>query len=149
MRRWLRTPTGHVVTVVVALVVGLVAGVVLSALARGFVLDDPFWRAFLSGPPAAGLFAVIAACVAFFPAFRSTRIARENAAREQWWKRAEWALGMAGSDSEVDREVANDALIALFSEATQTEAAMVWRTISNLQDGGDVDTAPTTPEDGE
>lgn len=55
--------------------------------------DDPFWRAFWSGPPMAGLFAIVAAAVAFYPAYRSTLIARENAAREQWWKRAEWALG--------------------------------------------------------
>lgn len=64
------------------------AGAVLRGLLPPFVVDAPFWRAFLSGPPAAGLFAVLAAGIAFYPAYRSTRIARENAAREQWWNRA-------------------------------------------------------------
>ncbi|MDP9696134.1 UNVERIFIED_ORG: hypothetical protein J2X79_003713 [Arthrobacter globiformis] len=111
-----------------------------------FVLDEPFWRDFWSGPPAAGLFAVVAAVIAFYPAFRSTLIARENAAREQWWKRAEWALGLAGSDSQTDREVANDALVALLNDATETEAKMIYRTIQNLQTSGDVDTTNKSAE---
>jgi hypothetical protein len=118
-------------------------GVLVGAVGRGFlppfVLDDPFWRDFWSGPPMAGLFAIIAAAVAFFPAYRSTLIARENAAREQWWKRAEWALGQAGSDSQTDRELANDALVALLNEATETEGRMIYRTIENLQDASVVD----------
>lgn len=69
-----------------ALLVAVGAGAVAGALIRGvlppFALDDPFWRAFWSGPPAAGLFAVLAAVIAFFPAYRSTRIARESAARQ-------------------------------------------------------------------
>ena len=111
-----------------------------------FVVDDPFWRDFWSGPPTAGLFAIIAAVVAFFPAYRSTLIARENAAREQWWKRAEWALGLAGSDNQTDREVANDALVALLNDATETEGAMIFRTIENLQGASDVDIEPESAE---
>lgn len=127
-----------------------VGSAILGGLLRGFmppfVLDEPFWRDFWSGPPAAGLFAVVAAVIAFYPAFRSTLIARENAAREQWWKRAEWALGLAGSDSQTDREVANDALVALLNDATETEGKMIYRTIENLQTSGDVDTKNKSAE---
>tara|TARA_Y100001949_G_C15759726_1_gene231627 strand:- start:235 stop:558 length:324 start_codon:yes stop_codon:yes gene_type:complete len=94
----------------------------------------------------AGLFAIVAAVIAFYPAYRSTRIARENAAREQWWKRAEWALGQAGSDNQTDREVANDALVALLSDATETEGAMIVRTIENLQGAGGVDSGAGSAE---
>ncbi|WP_146242550.1 hypothetical protein [Curtobacterium sp. MCPF17_047] len=130
--------------------VGLVVGGIGRGFLPPFVLDEPFWRSFWSGPPAAGLFAVCAAVVAFFPAYRSTRVARESAARDQWWKRAEWALTMAGSDKQVDREVALDAFLALLSDATQTEAAMIKRTLTNLQQGGAgaeaVDTASSTAD---
>ena len=118
-------------------------GFLLRSVLPPFVLDDPFWRDFWSGPPVAGLFAVLAAVVAFYPAHRSTRIARETAAREQWWKRAEWALGLAISDSQADREVANDALVALMGEATETEGRMIVRTIANLQDAGDASDVDT------
>jgi hypothetical protein len=134
--------------------VAQLAGLAVVAAGVGFgarsllppFADDPFWRAFWSGPPIAGLFAIVAAAVAFFPAYRSTLIARENAAREQWWKRAEWALGQAGSDNQTDREVANDALVALLNDATETEGAMIYRTIENLQDASGVDTEPESAE---
>ncbi|TCL82613.1 hypothetical protein EDF43_105167 [Rathayibacter sp. PhB179] len=121
---------------------GGVVGAILRSLLPPFVLDEPFWRDFWSGPPTAGLFAVTAATIAFFPAFRSTRIARETAARDQWWKRAEWALRLSSSAIRADREVANDALTALLNEATETEARMIYRTIENLQGDEDVDTSP-------
>jgi hypothetical protein len=125
-------------------VVAFVAGACLRGLWPPFVLDDPFWRAFWSGPPVAGLFAVAAAAVAFYPAFQSTRIVRENAARDQWWKRAEWALGLAGSDTHADREVASDALTALSGGATDVEGKMIFRTLAILQDRERVDT-PARP----
>ncbi|MCJ1687491.1 hypothetical protein [Rathayibacter sp. VKM Ac-2927] len=112
------------------------------------MVDDQFWRDALTGPPIAGLFAVVAAAIAFFPAYRSTAIARANAAREQWWKRAEWALGLAGSDDLTDREVANDALHALLDEATATEGRMIIRTIQNLQSRASMDTLPEATENG-
>ncbi|QIS40519.1 hypothetical protein GW571_15075 (plasmid) [Clavibacter capsici] len=127
--------------------VALVAGGVLRGYLPPFVLDDPFWRQFWSGPPVAGLFAVAAAAVAFYPALRSTRIARENAAREQWWNRAEWALGLASSSNRDDRQVANDALAALLADATQTEAKMIVRSIEILQRGQDVDSAAKATHD--
>lgn len=126
--------------------VGVVVGFSGRSVLPPFVLDDPFWRAFWSGPPMAGLFAIVAAAIAFYPAYRSTRIGRENAAHEQWWKRAEWALGQAGSDNQTDREVANDALVALLSDATETEGAMIVRTIENLQGTGAVDTEAGSAE---
>jgi hypothetical protein len=132
---------------------GAVIGAGVRSLLPPFVLDDPFWRDFWSGPPVAGLFAVIAAGVAFFPAYRATLIAQrtlavaqENATREQWWIRAEWALGQAGSDDEVDREVANDALVALSEQATDMELRMIVRTMENLQASSAVDSAPETAE---
>lgn len=131
-----RTPARRRADVSGALVLGGSTGAVIRGFFPPFVLDQPFWRDFWSGPPAAGLFAVCAAVIAFFPAHRATRIAGESAAREQWWKRAEWALGRAGSDSQVDREVANDALQALLATATRTEASMILRTMDNLQRGG-------------
>lgn len=119
-----------------AVLLGAAVGAVVRGFFPPFVLDEPFWRDFWSGPPVAGLFAVCAATIAFFPACRATRIAGASAAREQWWKRAEWALGQASSDSQVDREVANDALQALLATATRTEASMILRTLENLQHGG-------------
>ncbi|MFB2580928.1 hypothetical protein ACEXQD_06725 [Herbiconiux sp. P15] len=113
-----------------------------------FVVDDDLWREMLVGPPLAGAFAVVAASIAFFPAFRSARIAQDNAAREQWWKRAEWALARADSTNHTGREVANDALTALSDEATETEFAMVVRTINNLQDLVDLDTTTEPRENG-
>lgn len=116
------------------------------ALTTPVVIDEALWRAILSGPPIAGVFAVIAAVIAFTPAIRSTKIARENAAREQWWNRAQWALGLAASDDQEDREVANDALQALLEDATATEGKMIYRTIKNLQRPPAVDTPAIATE---
>ncbi|WP_298877296.1 hypothetical protein [uncultured Microbacterium sp.] len=116
------------------------------ALTTPVVIDEALWRAILSGPPMAGVFAVIAAVIAFTPAIRSTKIARENAAREQWWNRAQWALGLAASDDQEDREVANDALQALLEDATPTEGKMIYRTIKNLQRPAAVDTPAIATE---
>ncbi|WP_291038502.1 hypothetical protein [Herbiconiux sp.] len=120
-------------------VLGLTVGFGARSFLPPFVIDDELWREMLAGPPLGGAFAVVAASIAFFPAFRSTRIARENAAREQWWKRAEWALAQAGSDSRSGREVANDALVALSEEATRMEFRMIFRTIENLQSAAGLD----------
>lgn len=127
---------------------GAILGYVLRGFQPPFVVDDLFWRDVLTGPPIAGVFAVVAAAVAFFPAYRSTAIAHANAVREQWWKRAEWALGLAGSDDLTDREVANDALNALLDEATATEGRMIIRTIQNLQSRATMDTLPEATENG-
>lgn len=124
------------------------AGAVLRGLLPPFVVDAPFWRAFLSGPPAAGLFAVLAAGIAFYPAYRSTRIARENAAREQWWNRAEWALGLAASSTDTDRQVANEALLALLEEATDMESRMILGVTGDLQGRDTVENRARLAENG-
>ncbi|WP_050723405.1 hypothetical protein [Microbacterium sp. GCS4] len=136
------------IPIIATAAVSLMIGALIRGALPPFVLDDPFWRAFWSGPPMAGLLAVVAATVAFYPAYRSTRIARENSAREQWWKRAEWALGRAASNRQIDREVANDALAALVKDATETEAQMILRTIANLQSSGAMDTRGTATDNG-
>jgi hypothetical protein len=129
-------------------VLGITVGFGARSFFPPFVIDDELWREMLAGPPLGGAFAVAAASIAFFPAFRSTRIARENAAREQWWKRAEWALAQAGSDSRSGREVANDALVALSEEATRMEFRMIFRTIENLQSSAGLDAAAGPRDNG-
>ncbi|MFB7252380.1 hypothetical protein [Microbacterium sp. NPDC056234] len=147
MRR-MNQRTRLIVRVVIVGAVCAAAGAIVRGFFPPFVLDDPFWRDFWSGPPAAGLFAVVAAVIAFFPAYRSTRITRENAAREQWWNRAEWALSQAVSDKQADREVANSALVALSEQATEMEAKMIFRVIENLQGSPAVDNQPNRAENG-
>lgn len=110
------------------------------------VIDEDLWRAVISGPPAAGAFAVLAAIIAFTPAILSTRVARQNAVREQWWNHALWALDLAGSDDQDNREVANDALQALLEEATPIEGKLIFRTIENLQRPVGVDMQQVTAE---
>lgn len=107
----------------------LAIGILVGAVGRGFfppfVLDDPFWRAFWSGAPAAGIFALAGAGVAFAAAAISARISRRNALRDQWWQRAEWALtqAMSGDPAAVDVGIA--ALEVLTAEATPTEGDMI------------------------
>jgi hypothetical protein len=88
-------------------------------------LDDQLWRAFVTGPPMAGVFAVIAALIALAAAHGSARVARDAAARQEWWDRAEWALGLATSDVHVDRIIGGRALEGLAPDATRSEMAMI------------------------
>jgi hypothetical protein len=134
------------VTVAAFCVVAAAVGASIRGFFPPFTIDDPFWRSFWSGPPAAGLFAVVAACIAFFPAYRSTRIARENAAREQWWNRTSWALGRAASGNRTDREVANEALLALSEEATEMEMKMILGVMRDLHESRIVDNHTTSSE---
>lgn len=64
--------------------VGIGLGAMFDEVVWPWVLGSAFWVEFWTGPPLAGLFAVMAAMIASFPAYRSTLIARESAAREQW-----------------------------------------------------------------
>lgn len=128
------------------LVLVAVASALLGAAARGFfppfVLDDPFWRAFLSGPPAAGLFALLGAGVAYLAARVAAQTSRRGNEREEWWARAEWALNLARSDQRKDRVIGLRALEALGQQATETEYKMVLSVTEAVI--GDVDTAGTT-----
>jgi len=119
-----------ILSLAAAAVAGGLVGAPIRNAASPSAVDDPFWRAFLSGPPVAGIFAVMAAVVAFYPAFRTSEVAKSNAARDQWWNCAQWALQLAGSDNQADREIAKDALIALNTEATKLESAMIIRVIA-------------------
>lgn len=110
--------------------IGLViAAFVVGVISRGFfppfVLDDPFWRAFWSGPPAAGVFALIGAGVAYLAARVAAATARRSARRQEWWDRAEWALTHAMAKDGRSRDVGLAALEVLIEEATTTEGAMI------------------------
>lgn len=100
---------------------GWVAGLLWPPI----ILDDPFWRAFWSGPPVAGLFAVVGAVIAYTAAQVGARTARRAAEREEWWNRAEWALDLARSDTQSDRLIGLRALEGLKEQATKSEAAMI------------------------
>ena len=89
------------------------------------VFDDLFWRAFWSGPPAAGLFAVLGALIAFSGAAAAAAVSRRGARRQEWWDRAEWALNLAKSDRGVDRLTGFRALEGLRAGATKPELALI------------------------
>ena len=114
----------------------VVLGVTIGGIGRGFLppfeLDDPFWRDFWSGPPTAGIFAVIGAGVAFAAALLGARTARRAAERQEWWDRAEWALTLARSDQSADRVIGLSALRALVRDATETEEEMVIAVVSTV-----------------
>lgn len=122
-------------------------GFVLRSFLPPFVLDDPFWRDVLSGPPVAGLFALVGAGVAFAAAAIAARTAkeaaavtaqtskdaahvaattsRENARRQEWWDRTEWALSQVMSTDPVARTIGLETAVLLTAEATTAEAAMI------------------------
>src|SRR5690554_3155836 len=108
-----------------------IAGIAVGGILRGFlppfVIDQPFLHDFLVGPPMVGLFAVIAAGLAYCSARHGTRVAKENAEkatavarrnaesaeqaatknaqRAEWWKRAEWAMNLTLSKMENERRI--------------------------------------------
>jgi hypothetical protein len=126
-------------------------GILVGAVGRGFfppfVLDQPFWRDFWSGPPTAGIFALVGAGVAYVAARIAARTARKSAERQEWWDRAEWALNLARSDKSADRLIGLRTLAALRGEATETEFEMIVAvTEAVVGDDSDVDIEPATPE---
>lgn len=126
---------------------GAILGSVVGWFARDnsdpFVLDDPFWRDFWSGPPAAGVFALAGALVAFGAASIAAATARRSAGRQEWWDRAEWALGHVMSNDSSTRDVGLAAIEVLVGEATTTEAAMLDAVSSRL-----LGSEPHEPVDG-
>jgi hypothetical protein len=136
LKRWIRY------------VLVLLAGGGIGWISRGFfppfVLDDPFWRDFFTGPPAGGLFALAGAVIAFLAANIAARVSRRSAERQEWWDRAEWALNLAMSDKGSDRDIGLAAIEVILTDATTTEAAMVNAVTSLLlPEPTDVDTAAT------
>ncbi|CAQ01084.1 hypothetical protein B5P19_00065 [Clavibacter sepedonicus] len=97
---------------------------VVGLLARG-VVDESFVRDFWTGPPAAGIFALIGAGLAYGAATVAARVSRRSAERQEWWDRAKWALDLVMSSDEADREVGLAAIEVLVAEATTTEAEMI------------------------
>lgn len=121
-------PEARTVRVRWVVVVGLGAagaGALVGRCLPPFVLDSPFWREFWTGPPAAGLFAVLGAFVAFGAAWVTSNTARQAARRDEWWDRAEWALNLAMSDKGSDRDAGLAAIEVVLKEATDTELDMV------------------------
>jgi hypothetical protein len=108
----------------VALICGAAAGVTVGLLSRALV-DDSFVREFWTGPPAAGIFALIGAGLAYGAATVAARVSRRSAERQEWWDRAKWALDLVMSSDEADREVGLAAIEVLVPEATKTEAEMI------------------------
>ena len=141
-RAWWTRKRSWIVTAVISAIVG--------AIVRGFlppfVLDDPFWRDFLTGPPIAGLFALGGAGVAYLAARVGADISRRGDEREEWWARAEWALNLARSDRHVDRVIGLRALEALRAQATRTEYQMMLSVTEAVT--GDVDTPLNTGDNG-
>lgn len=119
-----------------------ILGVAAGAVGRGFfppfVLDDPFWREFWSGPPAAGIFALLGAGVAFSAARVAARTARQGSERQEWWDRAEWAMNLARADNLSDRFVGLRTLAALKEEATEMELQMIVAVIEAVVGDQDV-----------
>lgn len=141
--RWWRRWWSRLVVGAVSAVVGLGVGFGVRSLLPPFVLDDPFWRAFWSGAPAAGLFAVFGALIALIGASVAAGVARVGARRTEWWNRAEWALNLSVSDQQADRVLGLLLLKNMRIDATQAEQAMIVAVTSSISapDEGE----PVTP----
>lgn len=61
--------------------------------------------AWAQSPGFGGVAALIAASIAYAAARRQTTINRLSQRKEQWWKRAEWALNLSLSDDSDERTV--------------------------------------------
>jgi hypothetical protein len=107
---------------------GFTAGLLVASA----VFGDPFWRAYLTGPPVAGLYAMLGAAIAYVAATAGSVSARRSAERQEWWCRAEWALDLARSKDHTDRRIGSLALQGLREEATESEAAMIAAVTSSL-----------------
>ncbi|NII49702.1 hypothetical protein [Frigoribacterium endophyticum] len=132
-------PLTRSVTVATTAAAG-VAGFTVRGFLPPFVVDASFWRDFLTGPPVAGAFAVLAAAVAYSAAERNAREQRRASEREEWWHRAEWALSRALSDNVTERSAGIQASSALVQSATDSEAAIV-RAVLDPFFGGENSTA--------
>ncbi|WP_404289204.1 hypothetical protein [Glutamicibacter arilaitensis] len=115
----------NALVVLVIPITTFVVGFVIARVLPPFVLDDLFWRDFLSGPPVTGIFALIAAVVAFAAAKHSAKVARRNAEEQEWWNRAEWALKMAASDNGLQRVAGLTAISVMISGPKQREDALL------------------------
>ncbi|TPW77579.1 hypothetical protein [Schumannella soli] len=67
----------------------------------------------LTSPGFGGFAAVVAATIAFAAARHQAASQRQAERKEQWWKRAEWALNLTLSDESAIREVGYETLRSL------------------------------------
>lgn len=100
-------------------VLGGAVGIIVGRLFPPFVLDEGFWRSFITSAGFGGVMAVIAAAIAYAAARHSAKSARAQAEedrkqrklsdrKEQWWARAEWALNqVVRGDSEIGYRLLN------------------------------------------
>lgn len=118
-----------VLTVGLALIMGFVIGAVTPHAIAG----DDLWRSFITGPPVAGLFAIVAALIAFAAAAYTARVTRRNAAlaeneartsaeNAERWKRIEWSANKALSSVETEWRAGFAACEALIDEGRCTPA---------------------------
>ena len=76
------------------------------------LLDEWFFT-WAQTPGFGGAAAVVAAVIAFMAAWRQSKVQRQAQRKEQWWKRAEWALNLTLSDDTETRTVGFQTLKAL------------------------------------
>jgi hypothetical protein len=105
LKSFLRSAVDFLKQTVVLTALAFVSGFAVARVLPPFIMDDPFWRDFWSGPPAAGIFAVVAAFFAYSAAVHSASVTKRNAEADEFWKQAEWALNLAISDSSTKRAV--------------------------------------------
>jgi len=128
----------------VVFIIGAAVGAVVYGIVGPFVIDAEFWVAFTTGPPMAGIFAVVAALIALAAAWRSAKVARYAAARQEWWDRAEWALDLARSSTQVERLIGLRALEGLRDDATRGELKMIVAVQNAVIPAKEADVATTT-----
>lgn len=153
---YVKANIGLIVVAAGILTVGIFVGAVVGRLFPPFELDHQFWHDFLSGPPMAGAFAILAASIAYKAATRSVKASRDHAEEEEWWNRAEWGIGLAISDKPEQKLVGLEAISVLLDGATKREDALIEaaaRAIKDQQTGAAVDrldeTGDNIEEDGD
>jgi hypothetical protein len=72
-------------------------------------------------PGFGGVAAVVAAAIAFSASRYQARVQRAAQWKEQWWKRAEWALNLTLSDDSAASEIGISVLEALAASEWATE----------------------------
>lgn len=97
-------------------VLSLTLGFYVARLLPPFILEDQFWREFWSGPPVAGIFAVLAASIAYGASVHSASEAKGTAAAESARKQVEMAINMAVDDSSTKRMVGLNLLDTLIGK---------------------------------
>ncbi|WP_136056011.1 DUF4153 domain-containing protein [Microbacterium sp. K24] len=142
-------------------IVGLIIAVLLVVVywkwivaaitvALGWIFQDFFpWLGswfipWAQTPGFGGAAAVVAAAIAFTAARNQAGVQRDAQRKEQWWKRAEWALTLVLSDKTETREIGFEVLEALGRSdyAAEHETDFVDAATRGLKDAEDVDSEP-------